>query len=79
MPELSVEERDATSSRSQLFMVRVWQADLGEGRTEWRGKVQHVATGEVKYFREWQTLLAFLAEMLPTPPSDTAPAGRSQQ
>lgn len=45
-------------------MVRIWLVDLGEGRYEWRGKVQDVGNGETKYFREWSMLLMFLQEML---------------
>lgn len=57
-------ERDNLSSRSQLFMVRVWLEDLGEGKTEWRGKVQCVASGEVHYFRGCQNLISDLQAML---------------
>lgn len=49
---------------SQFFTVRVWQEELGNGQTEWRGKVQHVQSGEVRYFREWSTLVAALLKML---------------
>ena len=49
-------------SRSELFTVRLWREDQGEGRVEWRGKVQHVLSGETRYFRDWQVLLAFLQE-----------------
>lgn len=48
--------------RSTLFTVRVWQEDLGEGQSEWRGKVQHVLNGDTRYFRDWQTLIAFIVE-----------------
>jgi len=64
MPESSVLERDDNPSRSHLFMVRVWLEDLGDGKQEWRGKVQCVTGGEVKYFRDWQTLLEDLQVML---------------
>lgn len=43
-------------------MVRVWLENLGEGWSEWRGQVKHVLSGEVRYFRDWSTLLAFLQE-----------------
>jgi hypothetical protein len=46
-----------------LFSVRVWLEELGEGRSEWRGKVQHVLSGEARYFRDWATLIAALQEM----------------
>jgi hypothetical protein len=48
--------------RSQLFTVRVWREDLGDGRSEWRGQVQHALSRETRYFRDWQTLAAFLTE-----------------
>ena len=49
---------------SQLFTVRVWCEDLGNGCFEWRGKVQHVTSGEVRYFRDWPALIASMQEML---------------
>ncbi len=54
--------RDDWRSRSHLFMVRVWLEELGQGKTEWRGKVQCVASGQARYFRDWQTLVAYLEE-----------------
>lgn len=54
---------------SQLFTVRLWAEDLGDGRREWRGQVQHVTSGETHYFREWTTLIAWLLAMLPDPES----------
>jgi hypothetical protein len=52
--------------QSELFTVRMWPEDLGEGRVEWRGKVQHAISGETRYFRDWPVLLEFLAEVLTT-------------
>jgi hypothetical protein len=52
------------SHQSQLFILRVWLEDLGEGKTEWRGQVKHVMSGEVRYFREWATLVKHLKAML---------------
>ncbi len=49
--------------RTHLFMVRVWMEDLGEGKTEWRGRVHAVASGELRYFRDWQTLITYLQTM----------------
>jgi hypothetical protein len=42
----------------------MWQEDLGHGHLEWRGKVQHVMSGEVFYFREWQDLIVRLKLLL---------------
>jgi hypothetical protein len=52
-------------SRTHLFTVRVWLEDLGAGQTEWRGEVQYVVSGEMRYFRDWPTLVALLQAMLP--------------
>lgn len=48
--------------RSQLFTVRVWQEELDGGRSEWRGQVRHVLSGETCYFRDWLSLVAFVVE-----------------
>jgi len=37
---------------SHLFTVRLWLEELGDGRAEWRGQVQHVLSGETHYFRD---------------------------
>jgi hypothetical protein len=55
---------DQPSSSSQLFMLRMWLEDQGSGQTDWRCKVQHVNSGEVRYFREWATLEAFMEGLL---------------
>ena len=52
------------SAPSHLFTVRLWPNDLGEGQVEWRGKVQHVLSGEAHYFREWQELETHLTAMV---------------
>ncbi|MFZ5809453.1 MAG: hypothetical protein ACOY16_09265 [Chloroflexota bacterium] len=51
------------SPHSQLFTIRVWQEDIGDGRSEWRGQVRHVMSGETCYFRDWQLLIAFIVKM----------------
>ena len=51
--------------RTHLFTVRVWLEELGEEQAEWRGEVQYVVSGEMRYFRDWPTLVALLQAMLP--------------
>jgi|RhiMethySRZTD1v2_1073278.scaffolds.fasta_scaffold5405041_1 hypothetical protein len=57
---------DKTPSQqpTHLFTVRMWLEDLGDGQTEWRGRVQHVVSGEIHYFRHWPVLIAWLKTML---------------
>jgi hypothetical protein len=46
--------------KTHLFMVRLWTVSLEQEKTEVRGKVQHVLTGETQYFGDWHTLRNFL-------------------
>ena len=48
------------SQRSQFFTLHVWKEDLGDQRSEWRGRIRHVPSGEVCYFRNWAVLVQFL-------------------
>jgi len=63
-------DRQRQQPRSHLFTVQLWQEELSKGQTEWRGKAQHVSSGQVHYFREWSKLILFLQAMLPTPNPD---------
>jgi hypothetical protein len=45
---------------SHLFTVRLWVERLGGGQMETRCKVQHVLSGETRYFRQWPALLIYL-------------------
>jgi len=55
---------DHQPRRTHLFTVRLWIAPVAVDRTEIRGRVQHVLTGEAIYFRTWPELLAFLEARL---------------
>jgi hypothetical protein len=61
---VSKDEAGQTALSSHLFMLRMWPEDLGGGQTDWRGRVQHVNSGEVRYFRDWPTLEAFVEGLL---------------
>ncbi len=58
--------------KSHLFTLRLWLEDLGSGQSDWRGKVQHVNSGDVCYFQGWPSLLTFLEGKL----LKTCPEGR---
>lgn len=57
-------DRPFQGSHSHLFTVRVWQEEVRAGQTEWRGRVQLVSSGEVRYFREWTALAPLLLAIL---------------
>lgn len=53
----------------ELFTVRLWQEALNEKQTEWRGKIQHIGSGEVRYFRDWSKMMEFINTTLSGLPS----------
>jgi len=57
-------EKPHRGHHSHLFTVRLWREEVGNGQSEWRGKVQQVSTGEAHYFREWETMVSLLLQML---------------
>jgi hypothetical protein len=57
-------EKSNGSPHSHLFTVRVWEEEIEADSTELRGKVQMFPSGEVRYFREWATLVPLLRTML---------------
>ncbi len=61
------EFRDAPrrSGASRLFSVRVWQEKLGANRWEWRSQARDATSSETRYFRDWDTLLAFFQSAFP--------------
>ncbi len=77
MPKPLLSDSSVPLSRSHLFTVRVWRQDLGDGRSEWRGQVQHALSRQTRYFRDWQMLAVCVQDMLAscvehTPPSSDA-------
>jgi hypothetical protein len=54
----------SSSAGSQLFTVRLWPETIDDVLVEWRGKVDHVASGEGYYFRDWSRLIVCLEMML---------------
>ena len=75
MTGMSVEP-ELLSRDTHLFTVRLWLEPLGDGRAEWRGKVQHASSGEARYFRGWPALQAFLENRLHALDGAGEPAAR---
>ena len=57
-------DRPSQSPHSHLFTVRVWQEEIDRDQTEWRGKVQLLTSGDVRYFRHWAALVPLLVTLL---------------
>ena len=59
-----------TTETSWLFLLRLWREDLAQGQVEWRGQMTSLANGEVRYFRNPETLYNVLVTMLSNDPSE---------
>jgi hypothetical protein len=70
--------KDEKSQQSQLFTLRLWLEEVGEGQMDWRGRVQHVRSGEVRYFRNWQMLKEFVEDRV-LRPDLCGSAGREEE
>jgi hypothetical protein len=60
----ATDDANQPAQSSHLFMLRFWLEDVGSGQTDWRCKIQHVSSGEARYFRDWPALEAFVEELL---------------
>lgn len=57
------------TDRAHVFILKLWQEVLDDQQnhrqTEWRGKIQDVFNGETHYFRDWPTIVKFIANIYP--------------
>jgi hypothetical protein len=51
-----------TGASSCLFTLRLWPEAMSGDKAELRAEVRHVQSGEVRYFRDWESLVAFLID-----------------
>ncbi|MFN8598781.1 MAG: hypothetical protein U0559_21670 [Anaerolineae bacterium] len=49
--------------RSEHFVIRLWQDGDCPPNARWRGRMQHVTTGEVRFFHDWDTFIGGLTEL----------------
>ena len=48
------------SDHTHLFTVRIWYEQTDDERSEVRGRVKHITSGEWRHFRSWNDLRTFL-------------------
>jgi hypothetical protein len=65
--EVGVKDKTVSNTagtRTQVFIVRIWDEAQEEGEREVRIQARHVLTGETRYFLAWPALTAYLAGKL---------------
>ena len=55
-----------TMRRSQIYLVRTWTEARSEDSVELRGMVRDLHSGETRYFRTWDDLVAFVDRQFDT-------------
>jgi hypothetical protein len=50
--------------QERLFTLRLWTEEMAEDQHEWRGRIFDATTGDVRYFRDWASLIPLLLAML---------------
>lgn len=62
----------AQQTPSYLFTLRVWVEDVGNGRSEIRGVLKYILTGETQHFRDWHTMSQLIETFILSPQSETS-------
>jgi hypothetical protein len=58
------EENNSTPAKTVLFTLRAWLVNENTSEPHWRVRLQNVASGEVFYCNDGQTLISLLNELL---------------
>ena len=53
-----------TTPKRYLFTLHLWQEPLDADQVEWRGRIKHVRSGEIRYFRDSESLYEALMSTL---------------
>jgi hypothetical protein len=54
----------SSETAQHRFLLNVWQEEVRPEQVEWRGKLQHLPSGEAHYFRDWPKLIDRLEALL---------------
>jgi hypothetical protein len=52
--------KNKAAAPAHVFMIHLWLEPIEGERGEWRGKIQHIQSGEVEYFRGLENLTAVI-------------------
>ncbi len=52
------------SSPKEIFTIKFWKEILDNQRGEWRGRVQHLSSGQSRYFKDSNKLIEFISDRL---------------
>ena len=60
----SQSEWEGLGTQAQTFTLRIWVTNQKDATLEWRGRIQHIQSGEVQYCQNWDTFIAYVEKVL---------------
>ena len=67
--EKSQSENGGLGTQTQTFTLRIWVTNQEDAKIEWRGRIQHVQSGEVQYCQSWDAFITYVEEVIRDPSS----------
>ena len=67
LEDKSQNESESLGTQTQMFTLRISVTSQKGSKLEWRGRIQHVQSGEVQYCQNWDSFIAYVEEMLCNP------------
>jgi len=67
--ENSQSEYEKLGTQAQTFTLRIWVMNQKDATLEWRGRIQHIQSGEVQYCQSWDVFITYVEEVLRNPSS----------
>ena len=65
--EKSKSENKDLIPQTQMFTLRIWVTNQKDADIEWRGRIQHVQSGDVQHCHNWGAFIAYVEEILRNP------------
>ncbi len=64
--ERTIEMTPQLNQRTESFVVRIWlePREIANAQVEWRGVIEHVASGKRQYVLDLDTIVIFMAEYM---------------
>ena len=62
--EKSQSEYGGLGTQAQTFTLRIWVTNQQDATLEWRGRIQHIQSGEVQYCQNWDAFTAYVEDVL---------------
>ena len=50
--------------QTQTFTLRIWVTNQKDATLKWRGRIQHIQSGEVQYCQNWDAFITYVEEVL---------------